>query len=952
MQKLPKTALQFLFLFLTEFLPLFVSAECGHRAFFYGKSGDVSSSRWEIAAYETFEIGIEREKGCKEIQNPYDIDEIVYTMQVKRVSSGGETKTFQAFYYQAFTDTVFEGYSVAWKEKETDFPYRIRLAMEEAGEYNLVFFQKELGGEAREIYRRSLTVTPNAANRHGFLKFSPVNHRYLQFSDGTPFFAIGEKMSYFRDIDMPQYIRGIEPMIHYSPRTLPEYFRCVEEMSVNGGNFIFILFCPWSFDVEGRETKILGEYSPYQKRLSDLDSLLRFCEQRGVYVQLSLIDHTILEQFGVSPYYTLVSEITKKIDFFTNFTVKQKIRQRLAYLNARYGQMPVVSAFEVFSETETCGNEPINDTLSYGLGRCPNPLDGGKTAIPCKGLYWNDNHPNIINRWVLEMSGYLRSLNPRIPIANAVGDVSLWRRSPFDNVQTFSLNPKNNEALTFLSVHAYLGYRTSDYLKNLLLRIYSTDSTPVQLGETGWGGAMSGCPAREIVDNEMHNMIWSSSFSGAFGCGLEWWWQDCTHRRANWTSANDKPYKHFAPLSRFWEGENLALTHWKPVCTPPVWDSLGKDQWNYELIFRYPNKSKGIVTQSDLSLLNPEISVSDSVNIEAFALQSATKILGWVHLKDNFMRNLPRDIAHDSEECKEIYQKNPPPQPILPIAKSSLTFQKVRCNGAYRLTWWNPYYLLSDTNVQTKAEGELRQTAFESYQNQSIIASNQQLKIAVPPLYAYDMTQKNPFLPDYGWKLSLVLPFLTDNWEDPDFNGKWKVTPIESDLTVNKQKEETSFIQKKNAQNQKLTYIKTIEREIAIPALPNKRHTPFVSEEDSSVLFIGKNRQLYLQIYPDTFFQIIALPDGITPQKNTPLLYHQQSIWLMDKGGYPVVMKKFENRWITAHLEKEQYRENALRFPTIAPKTPFTGTESGVMYLGKDGKSYLIYAVNPCRCED
>ena len=32
---------------------------------------------------------------------------------------------------------------------------------------------------------------------HGFLRVSPLDHRYLTYDDGTPYFAIGENLSWY-----------------------------------------------------------------------------------------------------------------------------------------------------------------------------------------------------------------------------------------------------------------------------------------------------------------------------------------------------------------------------------------------------------------------------------------------------------------------------------------------------------------------------------------------------------------------------------------------------------------------------------------------------------------------------------------------------------------------------------------------------------------------------------
>ena len=44
---------------------------------------------------------------------------------------------------------------------------------------------------------RCFEVDPPAAGRHGFLRRSPLDGRYLRFDDGTPYVAIGENLGWY-----------------------------------------------------------------------------------------------------------------------------------------------------------------------------------------------------------------------------------------------------------------------------------------------------------------------------------------------------------------------------------------------------------------------------------------------------------------------------------------------------------------------------------------------------------------------------------------------------------------------------------------------------------------------------------------------------------------------------------------------------------------------------------
>lgn len=936
---------KWLLFFIVIFLNIQLYGQCKHSVAFFIFGYETPKADWETAVYESFEIGIEREKYCETVVNPFNPEEIQYYAEILAPDGSKLPGSYIAFYHQAFEDTLFHGYAVKWKPILTKYPFRIRLALELPGVYQFKIFCKNSGSAPRLVEQHSLSINESPTKKHGFLKFSPISKRYLQYSDGTPFFAIGEKMSYHRDMFYEAKIPGIEAMKHYSPRTISDYQRCIKELATNGGNYISIIMCPWSFEVEGRETAKLGDYTPFMKRLSDLDSLLRICENAGVHVQLSLIDHTILEWLGTNPYRTLLTpSLEKKIDFFTDPNVRKHIQNKIIYLNARYGQLPVVSAFEILSETETLGNDNLNDTMRYGIGKCPNPADGGETAIPCPDFYWSNNHAEIINKWVVEMGEFLRALNHRIPITNGVCEYSTWAVKP-----NYPQNKRLDTVFNFLSIHAYVALRTRSMIENVFINKFATDSMPVQLGETGWGGVVVGeCPQREWIDNEMHNMIWSSSFMGSFGCGLDWFWQDYTHSKAPWVLPNDKGYKHFKPLSLFWQGEDLTKTYWKPICTPAVWDSTDKDNWGFEQVFRTPEKGLGYIREEDLSNLYQEISVNNPIDIESYALKSNTKILGWVHHKDNYIRNLPRSGQFDTPECRDIYQKSPLPSPILPISKEEITLKKLRCNGKYKVSWWNPYHVLSDTNVSTMAEGEIIRSGYEAFQHKIIQSEAGTLKIPVPPLHAYDMTREDPYLPDYAYKVSLTEPFISLNPLDKNSNIRWKSTPVNKPSLETVEVKVARLKKEKKKQYQFILSSDTIH----LPTKPHKKTLPSLTPNGKIYGFVSKDRQIFVKnAEKDTTFNVINLATPIRFQKNTPIVFEENMIYGIDTKGYPVIITNTGGKWSVVLLSDPELREETTVFIPSTPKTIVYPESNGFIYQGKNKLYYKVYPFNPCECE-
>ena len=429
---------------------------------------------------------------------PFDPDEVAVDAVFTKPS--GKLLTVPAFFYQPFEREVKQKTPSTTEEVMHEAgkgEWRIRFTPTEPGRYTVQVSVRDRSGTAKSALAK-FTARPGSG--HGFVRVSRKDHRYFEFQDGTPYFALGENMA-----GGPQ----------------SEFYRWIPQLARNGGNFGRIWI---GNDQFGIERAAMGEY-----RLDSawrFDQILELSEANGVYQKLCIESVRNItpkgeerKSFDPEDFAYSVSNggpCKDMKDFFVLPEAKRRFKARLRYLVARWGYSPNVFAWELWNEFETVGARP----------------DKEKTIIP----------------WSVEMCGYLQSIDP-------------WRHMTTNSLGSHALLPAlwESKEHDFTQMHGYYGWHKpeDEELARAMvpLMVKWLDKLTVFHKPYLWaefGVARGKTPElRELGDRDqdgvnMHAGLWTPVMHGAAGSGHIWWWGAYVDRK--------DLYYHFRGLANFVKG--------------------------------------------------------------------------------------------------------------------------------------------------------------------------------------------------------------------------------------------------------------------------------------------------------------------------------------------------------------------------------------------------------------
>jgi hypothetical protein len=220
-----------------------------------GFCADASAGRQKIALeapvkkvgkYEMLELLIHLNG---RYDNPFDPNEVYLT--VKLSTPGGEQITLPGFYCQDYERQDFkqERKTVSWFYPLGQSGWKARFSPTEVGIYSAVAKLKDNEGTVQSETVRFECVP---SSRKGFVRISRKDPRFLEFTDGAPFFAIGQNLAF---IGEEQYVN------------LAKAEQIFGKLSQNGANFLRIWTCceDWAMAIEAR--KSAWDRSWYRKAL-------------------------------------------------------------------------------------------------------------------------------------------------------------------------------------------------------------------------------------------------------------------------------------------------------------------------------------------------------------------------------------------------------------------------------------------------------------------------------------------------------------------------------------------------------------------------------------------------------------------------------------------------------------------------------------------------------------
>ena len=409
--------------------------------------------------------------------NAYDYDDIA--IQCIFTSPSAKKDTVDGFFMQDYTLDVNNDLVTSGLGT-----FKVRYAPAETGTWSYVLSCTNLSGTTTQPAQIFQCVSSAAA---GFIRKNTTN--YLSFDNGAQYIPIGENMGW------------------QDNNVVNDYTNWLTKLTDNGGNFIRVWMSDWAFALEWKNGS--NGYSGLKKYKQSsafyLDWLLDYCKQKDVYMMLCLNHHGQVSS-GVNPEwsnnpYNAVNggPCTNTWDFFTNATAKALHKNRTRYIMARYGYAGNIMSWELFNEVEW--------TDQY------------------------DSHKTDVKDWHQEMADYIKSKDVyrhlvTTSFAHDYNDDATWNITALDFTQThYYVSAPNIESV--------MASGTQNYLTNF--------NKPTLNGEFGLGPDGATLTSDDPDGVHIHNAIWGSTFSGAMGSGMTWWWDSYINPQ--------NLYYHYKPLS-------------------------------------------------------------------------------------------------------------------------------------------------------------------------------------------------------------------------------------------------------------------------------------------------------------------------------------------------------------------------------------------------------------------
>lgn len=449
----------------------------------------VEATNETIGVYGMYELEIRLNSSAA---NPYDYNQAwlkgIFT------APDGEVFVQDGFYYQHFMKE--QGQLIP----EGDPYWKVRFSPGKTGAWSVYLMFTDASGTASSETLAFNCISSGLSSLPSFYD----DQFYLSDREGNTVFLIGENIAW------AEYQSGVDRMHEY-----------MEGLSASGANFAKLMMVPWSYSIEwGAEG--LKHYGGRQDRAFMLDSVFSMADRLGLYLQLAFSIHDELrtgfegEDWRSNPYNQLNGgPCAEPREFFSNPVAMDAFRNRMRYINARWGYSQRLFGWELFSEA--------------------------------------DNFPDY-SQFAPQVAGWAGLM------AESMKQYDLFQRPVSIG---FALTKSNPEAwakpdIGFTQFH-YYGDRPDLEGETFRLTGVYRDAyqKPVLGGEYGIGYIMDSIIAFDPAGWAIHNGLWASAMSASFGAVVPWFWDAYIHELGL--------YYRFTGISRFMEEEKISGMDFQPV---------------------------------------------------------------------------------------------------------------------------------------------------------------------------------------------------------------------------------------------------------------------------------------------------------------------------------------------------------------------------------------------------
>lgn len=458
------------------------------------------------------------------IINPYDPNHILISAMFFRPSSPNANGISRdGFYYEPVTNVLNGQDKVNWVNVATNYNWRIRFAPNEVGEWN-GYITVWIGGVLQpQNYFFNFTVINNNDNP-GYVEINQINKRYFKFSGtGETYFPIGTNCAWQEEQEpctTSVYNCNDNNDNRMVPNTIDKLYNFVNIMSNTsnpndrGGNTTRLIMCPGGFQIEFEK---LGNYSTRRAEMWELDNYINYLDSNNVYLILSQSNNDLIYESTPNPLpsyssywlwnpynendpvndpnhnYKGITGVGYPKDFLTNATAINLYKNRLRYIEARWGYSTYISMNELFTEIE---------------------VSKFSCVAASKEVYETD-----MEQWINMITSYIKNdlKSKHILTLSYVGD--------HDYLYNNTRNMWDLPNLDVISVHSYEAGEQSSRQEYIDMNYFLNDLTlrnkPYYLNEND---GVIYYRLDICTDRLIHNLSWSTCFSGLSGSGLSWEW--------------------------------------------------------------------------------------------------------------------------------------------------------------------------------------------------------------------------------------------------------------------------------------------------------------------------------------------------------------------------------------------------------------------------------------------
>ncbi len=471
-----------------------------------------SATSSPIGVYDKFEISF----SLNNYLNPFN-DSQINTYCEFWDPNGVYYKT-DAFFYEEFikTDTLINTNDPFPAEILTatgNQTWRVRFTPKAAGQWSYRLIAIDANDSISYPSASTLNFSCVSANNKGFVV--KANNKFLKRSTGEFFFPVGENIGWYglANNAPPYFDYGTNAYVHY-----------IDELSSNNANFMRVwLDFYYGMALVGKDYPTSQTYYDLYnlKDAWQLDSIFNYAKSKDVNIMLCLFTHSTLGNDSYcnnnwnnnNPFNSNNGgPLSNPFDFFTDNNAKDKTKEILDYVISRWGYATNLMSWELFNEVDKIPD--FNSSL----------------ATP--GTWDLD----VLN-WHSEMKNYIQE------------------KDHYDHLITTSyaseidlVNTQVHALMDIVQSHEYKNVITNYshniqerfFMISFLNRLYN--DVPYFVGEWGFSNPQDWI---DFDPNgiELHNSLWSSSFSTAFGAAANWWWD-------NYIEPKDL-YSIFYPVGKF-----------------------------------------------------------------------------------------------------------------------------------------------------------------------------------------------------------------------------------------------------------------------------------------------------------------------------------------------------------------------------------------------------------------